>query len=431
MTERRQLEQQFYRAQRLESIGTLAGGIAHDLNNVLTPIMLANEILLDRATDDDTRDLLGQIGDSARRGAEMVGQVLSFARGQEGRRGEVPVQPLVDGVARIARDTLPKNIEIVTRVAPAVPAVVGDATQFQQVLLNLCVNARDAMPEGGHLTIAADTLALPAVGEPLLGDMAAGAYVVLQVEDTGEGIPQDAIERIFDPFFTTKAPGKGTGLGLSTSLTIVRKHGGQIRVYSEPGRGTRFRVYLPAHGATPPAAMPAVERPLPRGHGETVLVVDDEPEIPHADPARARHRRLPRAGRRQRRRRAGAVRAAPGGDRRRRDRHDDAGARRRRAAARAAAGQSGRAGHRGERHQRQRSGGAGRRPRRHDVPGQAVHGRRPAAGAARRAGADAHVGELAVPALRSRNYRLFFIGQGISLIGSWMTRLATRGWSIA
>ncbi len=279
MTERRQLEQQFYRAQRLESIGTLAGGIAHDLNNVLTPIMLANEILCAQATDDDTRYLLGQIGDSARRGAEMVGQVLSFARGQEGRRGEVPVQPLVDGVARIARDTLPKNIEILTRVAPAVPAVVGDATQFQQVLLNLCVNARDAMPNGGRLTISADSMALPAPGEPLLGDMAAGTFVVLQVEDTGEGIPQDALERIFDPFFTTKAPGKGTGLGLSTSLTIVRKHGGQIRVYSELGRGTRFRVYLPAPGSTPTAAAPAVERPLPRGHGETVLVVDDEAEI--------------------------------------------------------------------------------------------------------------------------------------------------------
>ncbi len=279
MTERRQLEQQFYRAQRLESIGTLAGGIAHDLNNVLTPIMLANEILRAQATDDDTRYLLGQIGDSARRGAEMVGQVLSFARGQEGRRGEVQVQALVDGVARIARDTLPKNIEVLTRVAPAVPALVGDATQFQQVLLNLCVNARDAMPDGGRLAISADSMALPALGEPLLGDMAAGTYVVLQVEDTGEGIPQDALERIFDPFFTTKAPGKGTGLGLSTSLTIVRKHGGQIRVYSEPGRGTRFRVYLPAPGSTPTAAAPAIEQPLPRGHGETVLVVDDEPEI--------------------------------------------------------------------------------------------------------------------------------------------------------
>ena len=279
MTERRQLEQQFYRAQRLESIGTLAGGIAHDLNNVLTPIMLANDILRQRASDDDTRYLLGQIGDSARRGAEMVGQVLSFARGQDGRSGEVPVPPLVDGVARIVRDSLPKNIEIVTRVAPAAPAVVGDATQFEQVLLNLCVNARDAMPDGGRLTIAADTIALPAQGEPLLGDMAAGSYVVLQVEDTGEGIPPEAIERIFDPFFTTKAPGKGTGLGLSTSLTIVRKHGGQIRVYSEPGRGTRFRVYLPAHGTAAPAAAPVVEPPLPRGHGETVLVVDDEPEI--------------------------------------------------------------------------------------------------------------------------------------------------------
>ena len=173
LTERRQLEQQVYRAQRLESLGTLAGGLAHDLNNVLTPIILANEILREGATD-DTRDLLKQIGDSAQRGAEMVGQVLSFARGKEGRRGEAQVKPLVDDVARIARDTLPKNITIATDVAPSLPAVIGDATQFHQVLLNLCVNARDAMPGGGRLTFAASTLALPAVGEPLPGDMPAG-----------------------------------------------------------------------------------------------------------------------------------------------------------------------------------------------------------------------------------------------------------------
>ncbi len=279
VTERRQLEQQFYRTQRLESIGTLAGGIAHDLNNVLTPIMLAGEILRERASDDDTRELLQQISDSAQRGAEMVGRVLSFTRGQGGRCAEVAVQPLVDDVARIARDTLPKNIEIVATVARSVPALVGDATQFHQVLVNLCVNARDAMPDGGRLGISADAVTLPAEGEPLLRDAPAGTYVVLQVDDTGLGIAPDVLDRIFDPFFTTKAAGKGTGLGLSTSLTIVRNHGGQIHVASEPGRGTRFRVYLPAHAHPPSSAPPTAEPPPPRGHGETILVIDDEPEI--------------------------------------------------------------------------------------------------------------------------------------------------------
>lgn len=279
ITERRRLEQQFYRAQRLESIGTLAGGIAHDLNNVLAPIMLANDILRERATDEDTRDLLTKIGESAQRGAAMVGQVLSFARGQEGPRGEVPVAPLVEDVASIVRDTLPKSIAVVTAVAPGLPPLAGDPTQFHQVLLNLCVNARDAMPDGGQLSLSASIVTLPALDEPLLGNAAPGPYVVLEVEDTGEGIASGDLDRIFDPFFTTKAPGKGTGLGLSTSLTIVKNHGGQIRVYSEPGRGTRFRVYVPSAEATP-SPIVATTRAVPRkGDGETVLFVDDEPTI--------------------------------------------------------------------------------------------------------------------------------------------------------
>jgi len=279
VTERRQLEQQFYRAQRLESIGTLAGGIAHDLNNMLAPIMLATELLREQATDDGTRELLGTIGDSARRGAEMVGQVLSFARGQGGRRAEVVTAHLVEEVVRIARDALPKDIAIVTRVAPSLPSLVGDPTQFHQVLLNLCVNARDAMPDGGTLTISAEAITVPDLGETLPGDVAAGDYLMLQVEDTGTGMPADLLEQIFDPFFTTKAPGKGTGLGLSTSQAIVKNHGGQIQVYSEPGRGTRFRIYLPTLQTARAGPLADADRPLARGSGETVLVVDDEPAI--------------------------------------------------------------------------------------------------------------------------------------------------------
>ena len=274
VSERRQMEQQFYRAQRLESIGTLAGGIAHDLNNVLTPIMMAIELLRERVTDPGDRELLATIGASASRGAEMVRQVLSYARGLEGRRVEIDPGALVADVERIARDTLPKTIDIRTSVEPHLPPLLGDPTQFHQVLLNLCVNARDAMPEGGHLTISAQLLDVtPST------DLPPGPYVKIEVQDSGTGIPIEIADKIFDPFFTTKEPGKGTGLGLSTSLTIVKSHGGRLHVTSEPGGGSRFAIYLPvstgADGASPIGNAPA--RAI--GNGQTVLVVDDEAAI--------------------------------------------------------------------------------------------------------------------------------------------------------
>ena len=264
VTDRRHLEQQFYRAQRLESIGTLAGGIAHDLNNVLAPIILGMGILKDRLTDDDSREVLATITTSAKRGAEMVSQVLSFARGQEGRRVEIKIADLIADVVRIARDTFPKSIEIVTEVEANLPFVIGDPTQFHQVLLNLCVNARDAMPGGGRLTLAA---------------RARGGYVVLYVEDTGPGIPPTLIDKIFDPFFTTKEAGKGTGLGLSTSQTIVRSHGGRIEVLSEPPHGARFEIHLPVAPVSTAPASSGEPAATPRGSGQTILVVDDEPSV--------------------------------------------------------------------------------------------------------------------------------------------------------
>jgi len=280
VTDRRQLEQQFYRAQRLDSIGTLAGGIAHDLNNVLAPIMLGMSILRDRLTDEDSRDILDTISKNAQRGGEMVRQVLSFARGQEGKRLELRPADLVADVVRIARDTLPKTIEIVTDIEPDLPTLLGDPTQFHQVLLNLCVNARDAMPDGGRLTLSAGLEIVTPHRDALLGDLTPGQYVVVRVEDTGTGIAPHILDKIFDPFFTTKEAGKGTGLGLSTSQTIVRSHGGHIRVFSSPNsRGARFHVYLPVAPRVAAAAPDTRAEPPPRGSGETILVVDDEEAV--------------------------------------------------------------------------------------------------------------------------------------------------------
>jgi PAS domain S-box-containing protein len=264
VTDRRQLEQQFYRAQRLESIGTLAGGIAHDLNNVLSPIILGMGILKERLTDDDSRDIMDTMTTSAKRGAEMVSQVLSFARGQEGRRLEIKPADLIADVVRIVRDTFPKTIEIVTAVEPHLPLIIGDPTQFHQVLLNLCVNARDAMPGGGRVTLSAK---------------ARGGFVVFVVEDTGPGIPASVIDKIFDPFFTTKEAGKGTGLGLSTSQAIVRSHGGRIEAFSEPPDGARFEIHLPVAPVTAQPASSGELTATPKGNGETILVVDDEPSV--------------------------------------------------------------------------------------------------------------------------------------------------------
>ncbi|MDP3718878.1 MAG: PAS domain S-box protein [Acidobacteriota bacterium] len=278
VSERRQLEQQFYRAQRLESIGTLAGGIAHDLNNVLAPIMMAIELLKESVTAPADREVLAMMDASTSRGAEMVRQVLAYARGVEGRRVEIDPGTLVADVARIARDTLPKTIDLQTRVESGLPPLVGDPTQCHQVLVNLCVNARDAMPAGGQLTMSA---ALVRLDDSSGVNLPPGTYVKLEVRDTGTGIAADIADKIFDPFFTTKEPGQGTGLGLSTSLAIVKSHGGDIQVASHGGRGAVFEVYLPAGagaGANPgPVAVDVTTGP--EGGGQTVLVVDDEAGI--------------------------------------------------------------------------------------------------------------------------------------------------------
>jgi PAS domain S-box-containing protein len=280
VTASRRVEAQMLRAQRLESIGVLAGGIAHDLNNVLTPVMMSVELLKAHVVDHAGLELLDTLADSARRGADMVRQVLSFARGAEGHHVVQSPLPIATNVRRLVRDSFPKNITFELDAAPDLWNVRADSTQLQQVLMNLCVNARDAMPEGGTCRVTVRNAVVDDVYATMHPDARPGGYVVLEVEDAGVGIPKDLQERIFDPFFTTKAFGHGTGLGLSTSLAIVKGHAGFVHVYSEPGKGSRFAVFIPATVAEAPGdtVVPAAEA-LPRGHGEVVLVVDDEDSV--------------------------------------------------------------------------------------------------------------------------------------------------------
>jgi PAS domain S-box-containing protein len=279
ITERKRLETQFLRAQRMESIGALAGGIAHDLNNVLAPIMMSCQLLDTASSASDRKDLIEIIRGSTKRGADLVKQILAFCRGASGRRVELAPKHLIHEARAILSETFPKSIHLTTDVAKDLWLVAGDATQLHQVLLNLCVNARDAMPEGGQLTVRAENAPLEAEPDARAHGVRSGRYVLISVTDSGTGIPREIQERIFDPFFTTKEPGKGTGLGLSTSLNIVKNHGGYINLYSEPGRGTVFKVYLPALTNPSAAALPPAEASLPRGSGEVVLVVDDEASI--------------------------------------------------------------------------------------------------------------------------------------------------------
>lgn len=279
LSERKKLEQQFLRGQRLESIGTLAGGIAHDLNNVLGPIVMAIDLLKLKFTDAESTELLGIISTMALRGTDMVRQVLSFARGVEGRRVAVQLRHLILDIKKIISETFPKNIVVRVDAPATLWTMTGEPTQLHQVLMNLCVNARDAMPNGGQLTISASNRMLDSHYVSMNPEATEGPYLLLQIEDTGTGIAASALDKIFDPFFTTKDVGKGTGLGLSTSLAIVKSHGGFIRVYSELGHGSKFDIYLPAQlvaGEHDLATPTDAAVTLPRGHGELVLVVDDE-----------------------------------------------------------------------------------------------------------------------------------------------------------
>ena len=272
LTEAKALEQRFLRSQRQEALGTLAGGIAHDLNNALAPILLGVDLL--KAQYPSGPGIVDLFESSVKRAAAMIRQLLNFAKGTEGERSPVQMHHLMREMEGIVRSTFPKNITLRMTCDKDLPPVIGDATQMHQVLLNLCVNARDAMPEGGTLTLEARQVETGPAAEST-----SGAWIAISVRDTGTGIPAEIRDRIFDPFFSTKPPSKGTGLGLSTAMGIIKGHQGILEVASQPGEGTAFTVLLPAcHDV---AAEPAMEPALTgfTGHGETILFVDDEAAV--------------------------------------------------------------------------------------------------------------------------------------------------------
>ncbi|GAB1489423.1 hypothetical protein MASR2M8_18760 [Opitutaceae bacterium] len=280
ISSRKQLEQQVARTQRLESIGLLAGGIAHDLNNVLAPIMMAMDIFKLRYTAPGDVERLEMVRKSAERGASIVKQILTFARGVDGERANLRPEHIVKEVRNLIRETLPRQIDIETDLANDLAAVEGDMTQLHQVLLNLCVDARDAMSNGGLLTVGARNEHLSGNLMTVSGlSVPAGDYVVFFVRDTGTGISSEVLERMFEPFYTTNARGAGTGLGLPTAFGIVRGHHGAIDVESELGRGTEFRVYLPAKKAESVQPARTSEVVSLKGGGRTILVVDDEENV--------------------------------------------------------------------------------------------------------------------------------------------------------
>jgi two-component system cell cycle sensor histidine kinase/response regulator CckA len=278
ITEKKKLEAQLLRAQRMESIGTLAGGIAHDLNNIMTPMMLSLQMLKEKYTDEQSQKLLDILERNLQRGANLIKQVMSFARGVGGERKPIQVSYVVSEIERVVKETFNRNIEIQTDIPKDIWTISGDVTQLYQVLMNLCVNARDAMPDGGNLSISAENFYVDESYARMNIQAKVGQYIIIIVSDTGTGIPLKIIDKIFEPFFTTKEPGKGTGLGLSTSLGIVKSHGGFMDVQSEVGEGTKFRVYLPAI-KTEIQKAEEQQTELPVGNGEFILVAEDEASI--------------------------------------------------------------------------------------------------------------------------------------------------------
>lgn len=276
-TERKNAEEHLLRSQRMESLGTLAGGVAHDLNNALAPILIGVELLrMEYPEAGDTVDLFEA---SAKRGADMVRQLLTFAKGTEGERVSVQVGHLIKEMHGLIRGTFPKSIQLQINSGPVLPSVLGDTTQLHRVLLNLCINARDAMPDGGTLFIDSRVKEISADDAEHIHDAQPGKYVVVEVRDTGEGMQPEILDRIMDPFFTTKGPHEGTGLGLSTVTGILKGHGGFLSVDSQLGGGSVFKVHLPAQDSPDDTAGTSEPEQSLLGDGKVILFVDDEVDL--------------------------------------------------------------------------------------------------------------------------------------------------------
>lgn len=279
VTEKRKMAIQLLRADRMDSIGMLAGGVAHDLNNVLAPIIMGADLLRVRLKDPTDLGIVDNIERSATHGAALVRQLLNFARGGEGEQVEVAVEPLFEDVRKLLLQSLPRSIDLHLSCASDLPLVKADGTQLKQLLLNLCLNARDAMPGGGRLEVRAQ----PVMVDPKMAEANPGAqpgrHLLMTVADTGTGIPPGLLRKIFDPFFTTKGSGKGTGLGLSTVAGIVKSHGGFLNVESELGRGTAFHLFFPALAGPTVAPTRPSASPFAGGQGEQILLIDDDPNV--------------------------------------------------------------------------------------------------------------------------------------------------------
>jgi two-component system cell cycle sensor histidine kinase/response regulator CckA len=280
ITEWRQLAEQFQQSQKMEAIGQLAGGVAHDFNNLLTVILAEADLalLVAPATDTAQRESLDQIRKSAERAAQLTRQLLTFSRRQVVEPTAVNLNEVITGVDKMIRRLIGENVRVALKLEPAVNHTVADRGQIEQVFVNLVVNARDAMPDGGTLTIETENVRLDEAYAGSHAGVTPGDYVMIAVSDTGSGMSDDVKAHLFEPFFTTKELGKGTGLGLATCYAIARQFGGHIGVYSEVGIGTTMRVYLPEIPSSASVAE-TTARIISSGGNETILLVEDEPQV--------------------------------------------------------------------------------------------------------------------------------------------------------
>lgn len=276
LTEIKALQAQLIQAQKMENIGTLASGIAHDLNNILTPILMFVQLLRRKATDSKDHKVINIIEDTVKRGSNLVRQILSLTRKTTQEKEKIDFQKLFSEIDLLTKETFPKSIKVSMNIKDNLGVAVGNNTEIHQVILNLCINARDAMPNGGELIVEVKNVYVDESYQQKNCDANIGEHILVSISDTGTGISSDNLDKIFAPLFTTKGSEKGTGLGLPIVMRILKKHGGFISVNSEVEIGSEFNVYLPIYKQTTAERLLALEEDIMVGQGETILVVDDE-----------------------------------------------------------------------------------------------------------------------------------------------------------